>query len=913
MGPKRSKLCDICDQNIKPRGWTTHRKACETRADKRRRDQVFVDAIRKDKDHATVTEPVANAFPAHARDDIKVEHHPSSGIKTTVHPFETFKCRPAPSLVPPPDRRPWYPFQSRLEFEVAEIALEAALNNEQTDRLIKICQRCATGKEKFTFLNHKDIHNKWEAASHRITKFTKEVISIPYDGKLWDFYVHYRDLWELATDLLGDCSLFPHFTFDAQHLSKFDGETFVRFVDEPFTAQDFWDIQSRLPPGGKPLAFILYADKTKLSSFGTAKGYPVVARIANLPTDIRNGRGIGSGYVIGWLPIVKEDKDYAGKSSWVNFKNTVWHSSFARIISSLASKSQTGQWYNCLDSIQRWFFLCIIILSADYEEQCVMSLIRGIMSLWPCPVCLVPRDELWDTSKSYPHRTSDESQAIVATARGKDTMEEKDEVLKEYGLRDVDNSLWAVQYTDVHRALSHDRMHNGGLWSHHLWVELQKYVVGLGRSKVSAVDKMFEQFPRWRNLKHPNQVMSVSFADSSMHEDISKLILYATHGILTEHDSPFGYLLLRCVRLYLEIDTYAAFEVHTTSTINAGRSAVQAFTALMKQYITETDEMNDKGWSFPKMHMIMHIFDDIEAKGTTRNYNTKPNEQMHGPLKKSYQCRTNFKNFAEQILRIDHWLLVSEDIRCRVEDSDEFLRSTSQAAGNADVDVDDPETDNLVPLDGSMHVKIGSTQASLTLEQIEMAHQGADVAFIGFRVKLNAFLNVFLPACNLPLPNGKRVQLRPSNTVTEFRFLQVNYKSLVDWRQHTDYLRCSPVFFNAPRFDCVFIRTEQKVILGRLIFLFECPVGEDVFPLALIHPFDAPTGVRLRKDNQLNFFRVQARPRAQAEFFSVRSIIRGAFLVPDGNLDCLVVDTVDTDMFLHVKEMHLEAGHPVRI
>ncbi|KAG1775252.1 hypothetical protein EV702DRAFT_1199571 [Suillus placidus] len=57
-------------------------------------------------DHATVTEPVANTFPAHAHDDIKVEHHPSSGIKTTVHPFETFKRRPAPSLVPPPDRRP---------------------------------------------------------------------------------------------------------------------------------------------------------------------------------------------------------------------------------------------------------------------------------------------------------------------------------------------------------------------------------------------------------------------------------------------------------------------------------------------------------------------------------------------------------------------------------------------------------------------------------------------------------------------------------------------------------------------------------------------------------------------------------------------------------------------------------------
>ncbi|KAG2054244.1 hypothetical protein BDR06DRAFT_982466 [Suillus hirtellus] len=623
-----------------------------------------------------------------------VEHHPSSGINTTVHSFETFKHRLAPSLVPPPDRQPWYPFQSRLEFEVAKLTLEAALNNKQTDQLIKICQQCAIRKQKFMFLNYQDIHNKWAAASHCITKFTKEVILVPYNGKLWDFDMHYQDLWDLATDLLGDHNLFPHFTFNAQHLSKFDGETFIHFVDELFTAQDFWDIQ--------PLAFILYADKTKLSSFGTAKGYPVVTQIANLSMNIRNGRGIGSSYMVGWLPIV---------------------CLFVQMISSLASKSQTGQWHHCLNGF-------LVFLLMMYYYRCVMSLICGIMSLWPCPICLVPRDKLWDTSNSYSCQTSDESQAIV----------EKDEVLKEYGLRDVDNSLWAVQYTDVHRALSHDHMHNGGLWSHHLWVELQKYVVSLRRSKVSAINKMY-------NFKYPNQVMGVSFADSSMHKDISK------------------------------------------------------------QYIMEAGEENNKGWSFPKMHMIVHIFDDIEAKGTTRNYNTKPNEQMHGPLKNLHQCWTNFKDFAKQ-------------------------------AGNIDADVDDPATDDPVPLDRSMHVKIGSMQALLTLEQIEMAHQGIDVAFISFCVKLNAFLNVFLLACNLPLPNGKRVQLLLSNTadanqVTKCQFLQVNYESLVD----------CPMFFNAPHFDCVFIQTEQKVILGHLIFLFQCLVGEDVFPLALIHPFNAPTGV----------------------------------------------------------------------
>ncbi len=62
--------------------------------------------------------------------------------------------------------------------------------------------------------------------------------------------------------------------------------------------------QSKLPDGASPVFLIVYADKTRLSSFGTAKGYPVVARIANLPTAIRNSNGVGGGRLVGWLPIV---------------------------------------------------------------------------------------------------------------------------------------------------------------------------------------------------------------------------------------------------------------------------------------------------------------------------------------------------------------------------------------------------------------------------------------------------------------------------------------------------------------------------------------------------------------------------------------------------------------------------------
>jgi len=48
------------------------------------------------------------------------------------------------------------------------------------------------------------------------------------------------------------------------------------------------------------MAFILYADKSKLSSFGSQKGYPIIAHIAKLASSIHNGNtALGGGCVVG--------------------------------------------------------------------------------------------------------------------------------------------------------------------------------------------------------------------------------------------------------------------------------------------------------------------------------------------------------------------------------------------------------------------------------------------------------------------------------------------------------------------------------------------------------------------------------------------------------------------------------------
>jgi hypothetical protein len=94
-------------------------------------------------------------------------------------------------------------------------------------------------------------------------------------------------------------------------------------------------------------------------------------------------------------------------------------------------------------------------------------------------------------------------------------------------------------------------------------------------------------------------VVGIDFNDGSAHEDISKvfffqfetrfviltplcqMIIFAAQNVLSRTISELGYLLLRCIRRYVDLDIYAALEVHTEDTIAAGRDALSQFSTLM--------------------------------------------------------------------------------------------------------------------------------------------------------------------------------------------------------------------------------------------------------------------------------------------------------------------------------------------
>jgi len=81
--------------------------------------------------------------------------------------------------------------------------------------------------------------------THHDSKFQKRKITPKYKGEPQEFEVWVRPISEWAEEMLQDEDLIHHFVWDAEHVSKFDSGSgsWVRVVDEPWTADRFWEIQ----------------------------------------------------------------------------------------------------------------------------------------------------------------------------------------------------------------------------------------------------------------------------------------------------------------------------------------------------------------------------------------------------------------------------------------------------------------------------------------------------------------------------------------------------------------------------------------------------------------------------------------------------------------------------------------------
>lgn len=112
------------------------------------------------------------------KDDIRTEYHPKSARPPTIDPFHLYgHAAPAQACLSDSndERKPWSPFRERLDYEIAELLLEATLNEKQIAKFLTFFHRCRAG-EPFTIMNYQDYHSTWELASTKSVKVGTNIL-----------------------------------------------------------------------------------------------------------------------------------------------------------------------------------------------------------------------------------------------------------------------------------------------------------------------------------------------------------------------------------------------------------------------------------------------------------------------------------------------------------------------------------------------------------------------------------------------------------------------------------------------------------------------------------------------------------------------------------------------------------------
>ncbi|KAF8994667.1 hypothetical protein BDQ17DRAFT_1392381 [Cyathus striatus] len=713
----------------------------------------------------------------------------------------------------------------------------------------------------------------------------------------FDFY--YRDPWEYVLSLVCDKSLASDSAWNSVRKIYCSGgpeHTEDCIIDEPNTADTWWNVDSSLPSDGPfphsylPLHFWL--DKGLVTK--RVKVYPMILRAAWLPRKIRNASGNGGGILLGYMPMVNPgDPDERGAAETLEFsefKREVYQRVLGQIFNSLKWPSQHGETHMCNDNVIRILYPGILIESQDGEEASYFCACRATIANHPCPKCLVHQSQLGNITEQFELRTPETMCSVLQQASHSQSKTAKEKILRDHGLHNIKHFLWDFRFSDPYAASSYDTLHSDdlGKWGKHLWVLL----TGVLRDKkcLGKLSRNMNKFPYWKDLKHMDAVSTISFADGQCFYDILKCILPCIVQLLPRN-SP----LIHCIRAYQQYRVMIGLRCMTDQHLGHLKEIIKDY----ENYCNEISSLYEKNFNFPKQHYVSHIISDIRQKGTTDNMSTRPGEGFQQEASQAYR-QTNRKKIDKQMTKIDANLEAIAAIRMAITKFDESITT--------ELSVHEEHTKDAQSM-SEQHWAFGSRISGRQLEsrEVEQKFAPTDSDFTSFDDRLRSFI-----ACNFPDEDLRYEDLIYASTfqiyiVQMFKCLYVTYQSMEDWTESRDILQCNSSFNNRERYDCVIVNSDSsRIDIARLRSLLRCRLlSGKTIDIALVHTFHQHTWKPFTLWDNCQILNEDR----DSSFLLLDFVVRGGLMCPafDNSLSLsslhYIVDTVDGDMFLRVNNL----------
>jgi hypothetical protein len=125
---------------------------------------------------------------------------------------------------------------------------------------------------------------------------------------------------------------------------------------------------------------------------------------------------------------------------FAKLRSLVYNKINSVILESLRARSHYGATMRFGDGVVRTGHPGVLIESMDFQELAAWLAMRSAIATYPCPKCLVPKHELALLSKRHPLRTPAKMKAVLRKARSRFTKRDREEVLKNSGLHNVEVS-----------------------------------------------------------------------------------------------------------------------------------------------------------------------------------------------------------------------------------------------------------------------------------------------------------------------------------------------------------------------------------------------------------------------------------------------------------------------------------------